>query len=132
MKQLFLSFFLLNVFVASAQNSQKAVKGPAIKFQEDTYNFGNLKEGVTARHVFRFKNTGKAPLIIQNAVDNCACATHEWTKDPVMPGKTGEIIIVYQTAGRLGQFSKEVYVRSNVAGQEFVLRYKGYVLSGDN
>lgn len=135
MKQLLLSIFILvSSLQVSAQKHPETTKGPEIKFAEDSYDFGVIKEGVTARHVFKFRNTGNVPLLIQFASDACACASHEWTKAPVMPGKTGEIIIIYQTAGRLGQFSKDVFIHSNaVPGTPLPeLHYKGYVVKASD
>jgi len=135
MRQLLLFIFIsVSCLRASAQKHSETTKGAVIKFIEDSYDFGLLTEGATARHVFKFKNTGDVPLLIQFASDACACASHDWTKTPVMPGKTGEIIIIYQTAGRLGQFSKDVFIHSNaVPGTPLPeLHYKGYVVKASD
>ena len=38
-----------------------------MQFEETTYNFGTVKDGDKVKHVYKFKNTGKAPLIISDA-----------------------------------------------------------------
>ena len=52
----------------------------------DRHNFGKIKAGAKARHVFKFKNTGKEPLIIADAKASCGCTTPEWPKEPIKPG----------------------------------------------
>ncbi|PZF72371.1 DUF1573 domain-containing protein [Taibaiella soli] len=116
MKKLVTTFLSLSLFAFGARAQapgKENPNAPKFQFKEVSYDFGKLKEGVTVQHVFKFKNTGKEPLIIQYASDACACASHEWPKEPILPGKTGEIIITYHTKGRPGPFSKVVYIQSN-------------------
>ncbi|MFA7082446.1 MAG: DUF1573 domain-containing protein, partial [Bacteroidales bacterium] len=47
--------------------------------------------------IFKFKNEGKSPLIINNVVASCGCTNPKWSKDPVMPSQSGEISITYNT-----------------------------------
>src|SRR5688572_6608508 len=84
-----------------------------IKFEKETHDFGSVSEGTNAVHEFRFKNTGNQPVIISHVQASCGCTTPEWTKDPVMPGKTGIIKAAYSSAGRPGAFNKTITVTSN-------------------
>jgi hypothetical protein len=49
----------VSVFLTSAASSH-----PRIEFEELVYDWGNLWEGESASHAFRFKNTGNEPLRI--------------------------------------------------------------------
>ena len=92
----------------------------------ETHDFGTVKEGPDAVYVFRFKNIGKSALIITR-VSPSGGSLPEWTREPVAPGKTGEIRIAYHTAGRAGQpFNKSLYILSN-AVDNISLSYRGYV-----
>lgn len=107
-----------------------AVKGPAFSFKGgETFDFGELKEGPAAEHVFEFTNTGNEPLIIQNASASCGCTTPEWSKEPVLPGKKGKITVRYNTQGRPDPFTKSVFVSSNATkeGERKELFIKGTV-----
>jgi hypothetical protein len=85
----------------------------------ETHDFGTLKEGPEATYVFKFKNVGKQPLIITNASASCGCTVPVFEKSPVLPGKTGEIKVTYNTAGRGGQpFNKTVFITSNAASEK--------------
>lgn len=112
---------------AAGQEQPKAEnkKAPKFKFKEETFDFGTVKEGPVAEHVFEFKNTGKEPLIIQNASASCGCTTPEWPKEPIMPGKKGKITVRYNTQGRVGPFNKVVYLSSNAASDKE--RYELYI-----
>lgn len=110
----------------SSIEQQKNPKAPKFEFKGGvTHDFGNLKEGPVAEHVFEFKNTGKEPLIISNASASCGCTTPEWPKEPVLPGKTGKITVRYNTQGRPGPFNKSVFITSNAAHDRD--RYELYI-----
>jgi hypothetical protein len=94
-------------------NAVDKVAGPAIVFEESKYDFGSIPQGGIVEHVFKFKNTGTAPLIISNIGVSCGCTTPEWTKDPVMPGKSGTISAKFNSAGKMGMQNKVLTIESN-------------------
>lgn len=96
-----------------------------MKFKEDVHDFGTIAEGKPAEFEFRFRNTGKEPILISDVRPACSCTTPNWTKEPVLPGKTGVVKASYGTQGRPGHFDKTVTVVSN-AGTK-VLTIKGTV-----
>jgi len=98
-------------------------------FEKDTYDFGKVPEGTMATHEFKFKNTGNQPVVIANVQASCGCTTPDWTKTPVLPGKSGIIKAMYSSAGRPGIFTKTVTVTSNASTPSTVLTIKGDVIS---
>src|SRR6478609_2201714 len=40
---------------------------PVIQYEVEDHDFGTIKEGQKVSYTYKFKNTGDAPLIIQNA-----------------------------------------------------------------
>ncbi|MEJ7665529.1 MAG: DUF1573 domain-containing protein [Hymenobacter sp.] len=84
-----------------------------LTFESTDHDFGLVPEGTMATHEFKFKNTGNQPVVIANAQASCGCTTPEWTKSPVLPGRSGVIKAVYNSAGRPGVFAKTVTVLSN-------------------
>ena len=89
------------------------VAGPAITFEEVKYDFGSVVQGGTVDHTFKFKNTGTAPLVISNIGVSCGCTTPEWTKAPVMPGKSGTIAAHFNSTGKMGMQNKVLTIESN-------------------
>jgi hypothetical protein len=84
-----------------------------------------------ATYEFKFKNTGNQPVLIANVQASCGCTTPDWTKTPVLPGKSGMVKAMYSSAGRPGVFNKTVTVTSNAATPSTVLSIKGTVLGKD-
>ena len=130
------AFLSLGVVSTYAQNPKPVPqaapaanpKAPQFKFKGgDTHDFGELKEGPVAEYKFEFTNTGKEPLVIQNATASCGCTTPEWPKQPILPGKTGTIVVKYNTVGRPGPFVKDIWIQSNVPGERYPLHIKGTV-----
>lgn len=100
-----------------------------LKFDSESHDFKNVSEGSLATHEFKFTNTGNQPIVIANVQASCGCTTPEWTKTPVLPGKTGIVKAVYNSNGRPGQFNKTVTVTSNASNASVALAIKGAVLS---
>jgi hypothetical protein len=103
MKKLILS---LLTFCALQLTAQK------IDFEVKEINYGDLMQGDNGLRIFKFKNTGNAPLVISDVQKTCGCTSPDYTKTPIMPGETGEIKVSYDT-NRIGQFTKFVTVFSN-------------------
>ena len=96
-----------------------------------TFDFGDIKESAgPASHVFTVMNNGELPLVISRVVASCGCTTPEWTKEPIAPGKTGQIKVTYNPAGRPGKFVKTISVYSNgkADGGNDVLTIRGNVI----
>lgn len=123
---------LLLVAIASVTALAQG-KGAQFSFKDkgDVHDFGTVKEGGDAVHVFEFKNTGDKPLMIQNAEGSCGCTTPEWPKTPILPGKSSSITVKYDTRNRVGPISKSVYIKSNATngGERYELKIKGEVVA---
>jgi len=103
----------------------------SIKFEQDSYNWGKVMDGDKVTHVFKFKNTGKEPLIISNAKGSCGCTVPEWPKDAIAPGKSGEIKVIFDSKGKGGvggkDDTKKVTITANTDPADTYLTIKGKV-----
>lgn len=86
---------------------------PVMTFAESEFNFGDIKPGDVVKHTFNFTNTGKSPLLIQNATASCGCTTPNWTKEPIAPGAAGTIEVQFDSHGKTGLQNKTVTVQGN-------------------
>lgn len=111
---------------ATAQTTANP-NGPKMTFDVMEHNFGTIKQGEVTTYEFKFKNTGKEPLVISNAVGSCGCTVPEWPKDPIAPGKTGVIKVTFNSTGKMGQIDKTVTLTSNDRDGMIVLHMKGVV-----
>lgn len=131
MKKIF-NLIVMAVIMATATTSFAQTgndeNGPNIQFTEQAHDFGIIAEGPQYTHVFKFKNTGKAPLVVTNVNTPCGCTTPSFTREPIMPGKTGEINVSYNSQGRIGVFNKTLSVQTNMGqGKDIALNIKGEV-----
>ena len=106
----------------------KELKPTKIEFIEPEFIFGDVNEGDTARHEFKFKNTGSEPLYVRDAKASCGCTTPEWTKDTIAPGGEGKILVQFNSKGRPGDFTKTVTVLANTDPEATVITIKGKVI----
>ena len=100
---------------------------PEITFTETNHDFGNLKKGSQVVYKFKYKNTGKEPLIISECRAGCHCTTAKCSKEPLKPGKTSFIEVHYDSM-RVGDFTKEVIVISNAKNSHTSVSIKGMIL----
>ena len=98
-------------------------KGPltAIDFKESDYDFGNVLQDSENTKVFKFTNTGTEPLIIENAKGSCGCTVPQYPKEPIAPGATGEIKVVYKPGKQKNKQNKTVTITANTEPPSTVL-----------
>lgn len=86
---------------------------PTFSFAEETHDFGNINEGDVVEHIFKFTNTGEAPLIISSAKGSCGCTVPEWPKEPIGVGEEGEIKVKFNSRKKPGTQNKTVTITAN-------------------
>ena len=120
MKKLFAGVALMGIAVfASAQT---------ISFDTTTLDYGTVNKGSDGNRKFIVKNTGDKPLIISSVKPGCGCTTPKWSQEPILPGKTGEIAVHYDT-NNPQPFQKMIEVFSNdPQNSRSVINIKGVVL----
>jgi len=122
MKKIVLVLFVgLLAFNLSAQDT--AAK---IKFKTETVDYGEIEKGSDGIRVFEFTNTGDSPLIISKVSSSCGCTIPKKPDGPILPGKSGEIQVKYDT-NRVGPIRKAITVISNADTPTKVLKIKGEV-----
>lgn len=114
-----------NVEAANERDSKETVY-PKMAFEETEHDFGNIEKGTNVEHVFKFTNEGDAPLVVTDAKSSCGCTVPEWTKEPVQPGETGEMLVKFNGSGK-GQVTKTVTVSTNTEKGKERIRIKAFV-----
>ncbi len=127
MKNLLLIFgTFLCAGLSVAQSTDSAKSNASIKFETTSHSFGNIIEGQMATHEFVFTNTGTDPLLLTNVRASCGCTTPSWPREAIEPGKSATIRAEYNSNGRPGTFTKNIFVTSN--GGESTLTISGNVV----
>jgi hypothetical protein len=116
---LFFAAYLVFIINSLAQGS--------FNFPTDKHDFGTVEESGPIGYEFTFTNTGSAPIVISDVRASCGCTTPTWTKEPIAPGGKGIIKAEYNTAGRIGMFSKTITITSNATEASKILYIKGIV-----
>ena len=126
MKTLFNSAILLFALAINLK-AQSQDTTLVIKFEKTVHDYGTNQQGSDGSVEFKFTNEGKTPLILNNVRSSCGCTVPSWTREPLPPGGSGSIKVVYNTAS-IGAFSKSVTVSSNAKNSDVVLMIKGNVV----
>ncbi len=108
-------FMIFGALAQEAASVQEPQEGAIIAFEEDRFDFGDIHQGDKVEHIFKFENTGNEPLIITNVQTTCGCTAPEWPRDPVVPGQTAQIKVVFNSTGKIGRQTKVITIVSNAA-----------------
>lgn len=120
----FLLYSLL-IFCVSFVHAQKQI----IRFDTETYDFGDVKAGTKPTYTFKFTNLTDNPLSLKNVKGGCVCTRPIWTEAPVAPGAQGEIIVEFDSKkGKIGDFHKSVIIQTSASDQVDMVFIKGKVV----
>ena len=126
MKKIVLVLFV-GLLALSVNAQDKTAK---IEFKTETLDYGVIAKDSDGIRVFEFTNTGTAPLIISKVSSSCGCTIPKKPEEAILPGKTGEIQVKYDTK-RVGPIRKAITVISNADTPTKVLKIKGEVTGVD-
>lgn len=96
-------FLIVNVLNGYTQSG--------LVFDEPAWDFGSIREvdGPVSRR-FVCHNRGQQPEVILEVTVTCGCVTPEYSRKPILPGASAEIVIAYDPTNRPGAFSRELTV----------------------
>ena len=123
MKNLF-TLLLISMFSLGINAQNKVAK---IEFESETIDYGTIEKGSDGLRVFKFKNTGDAPLIVSAVKSSCGCTVPKKPTAPILPGESGEIEVKYDT-NRVNPIRKTITVTSNADTPTVALKIKGTVI----
>lgn len=99
-----------------------------LEFDRLTHDFGNVQSEVENRATFVVKNTGSKPLIIENVEASCGCTTPKKPENPILPGKSDEIMVTFKSnPGQSGEQKKTVTVTANTEEKTHQLEIRAFV-----
>lgn len=128
MKRILMVCMAVLAVCSVAVAKKKSAEGtPAVKFTEQVWDFGTIKQDRPASHNFEFVNTGDGNLVIVDATAECGCTHPEFPEKPIPPGKKGKVKVTYNPMGRPGSFEKTVTVKTNGDPKKVRLKIRGTV-----
>lgn len=131
------------VFVSSCHNGNKPNNKNAISFKSDSdtakisfkeyeHDFGKVTEGEKVAYVFTFINAGNSPLVITSATASCGCTVPKFDENPIPPGGSGNLEVVFDSTGKSGKQTKTITVKSNASKPLVILKITAEVISNIN
>ena len=69
-----------------------------IEFEKTSFHFGTFEKRIVRTCVFVFKNTGSAPVVINQVNTTCNCTSVRFAQTPILPNKKGYITVVYDAS----------------------------------
>ena len=117
--------------LADKRTEVSNMKVTEMTFNKVEHDFGTINQGDKVDYTFKFTNTGQNDLLISNAVGSCGCTVPEYPKEPIKPGKTGKIKVIFNSAGKSGQQTKTVTINTNTASGTEKLTIKASIVGGE-
>jgi hypothetical protein len=120
------SFLILGQHLSAQEKESKKSEKSPITFKTTVIERNGITYGADETFSFNFKNTGKTPLIITNVGTSCGCTTASKPEKPINPKESSVISVKYDTK-RVGPFTKEITITTNVSPEPIKLTIKGSV-----
>jgi hypothetical protein len=98
----------------------------SVSVEQSEIELKDLQISKTSETIFKLKNTGTHPLVIQMVNVSCGCTVPEWEKQPVAVGNSTEIKVKI-TPEKSEYFNKKITVHCNTEEGQISLIVKGAV-----
>lgn len=116
-----------SVETASVEEVVEKTAVTSLALSENHHNFGAIKKGETVQHTYEITNTGDNPLVISDVKPACGCTAPEFTKDPILPGQKGKIVLSFDSTNFDGLVNKQASVYANVEQSPIMLTFSAEV-----
>jgi len=124
LKNIIITFFLFSSIIF-AQLMQ-----PKLVLQQSSFDFGDIKQGEKVSHTFVLSNAGGDLLKITDVKASCGCTAASPEDRELAPGQSTNLLVTFNSAGRMGKQSKTVRISSNdPENPEMMLSITGNVVS---
>lgn len=122
-----MSFSAIAPVQSLVSNIKTETTASTIVWKAESIDVGEIPQGTPKAIVYEFKNTGKATVVITNVQGSCGCTATDYTKEPILPGKSAKVTATYNAANK-GGFTKTVTVTTSAETTPKVLTLKGTVI----
>ncbi|NLC71842.1 MAG: DUF1573 domain-containing protein [Desulfuromonadaceae bacterium] len=114
---------LFPLALPSSGRAEDAKPAAKISVEAADHDFGKVFSGEKVVHVFKFRNSGNAPLLIERVRQSCGCTATVLSSTSLETGATGEIQSTFNSTGFSGEVVKTIYLYSNAADSPVVQLY---------
>lgn len=97
-----------------------------LEVDKTVHNFGDIKmKSGPVSCSFTITNTSNEPAVIYQVVTSCGCTDASWTKEPIMPKKTGKVSVTYTNDEGPYPFDKTITVYISSSKKPVLLKIRG-------
>ena len=101
-----------------------------LDFKNKVVDFGELKEGSSAKESISFKNVGNHPVQINKISSTGHVTVEKYPKNAIQPNSNNEIIVSYNT-DKIGPIRRTLTVFSDAENSLVSIKIKGKVNKKD-
>ena len=111
--------------IAGNEGTKSSTTQTQVSVSQTVVDFGKFPMQEKKEHRFALSNTGSNVLAVQDVITSCGCTKAEYSKEPVRPGGTLEVKVIYE-ADEPGRFNKSVTVYCNAKESPLQLTIRGF------
>jgi len=100
----------------------------AVVVNGERFNFGSMRRSAEMSHTFYIRNTGTAPLTIEQRETTCKCTISKLEKNEIPPNQTAAVTLEWKAKNAEESFRQAAIIATNDPEREFIqLRIEGLV-----
>ena len=117
---------------AAAKRDAVSSKFPKLEFDKKEHDFGTVEARTNVETVFKYTNTGDAPLVITDITSSCGCTIpKDWSREPLAAGESGQFTVKFNGSGQ-NKVTKSVTVTANTEKGSEVVKITAFVKPDPN
>ena len=120
-----------NPITANGNNADTSLL-PKFKWKEQVHDFGVIIQGEKVSYTYTYTNVGKSTLVISSVHASCGCTVPKYDTNPILPGKSGKIEVIFDSNGRTGLQNKTLTVLANTQPSAVELHFTAEVIVPEN
>lgn len=120
-----------NPMTANGNNADTSLL-PKFQWKEQVHDFGVVIQGEKVSYMYTFTNIGKSTLVISSVHASCGCTVPKYDTEPIAPGKSGKIEVIFDSNGRTGLQNKTLTVLANTQPSTVELHFTAEVIVPEN
>lgn len=114
-----MKFVIAFLFFCSAFCAADTAAAQQLIFPDSVCNVGRIAENDPPRtYRFRCENRSDKPVVILRVDTSCGCVKSSFSRRPIAPGGTGEVIVTFDPHGRAGALYKVMPVYTSASGKK--------------
>ena len=86
---------------------------PVVKYDAESFDFGDIKPGSKVEHTFNLKNAGKRDLVIRDVKSSCGCTAVSPSKNMIAANESVPLKVVFDSTGKSGRQNKTITIITN-------------------